>query len=118
MFFIILFFFFFKQKTAYEITYGDWSSDVCSSDLVPGSPGRLSVETIYLSCLGATVDTVDVDVRVESSPQAIDAAGVDIAFNATLLAYAGYRRGDLTQAWPFFDAVLNGNAVRVGGFTS
>src|ERR1051325_11079844 len=23
-----LFFFFFKQKTAYEITYGDWSSDV------------------------------------------------------------------------------------------
>src|SRR6187401_3695718 len=34
-FFILLFFcfFFFKQKTAYEITYGDWSSDVCSSDL-------------------------------------------------------------------------------------
>src|SRR5213079_163386 len=27
------FFFFFKQKTAYEITTGDWSSDVCSSDL-------------------------------------------------------------------------------------
>src|SRR5213595_1785000 len=27
------FFFFFKQKTAYEITEGDWSSDVCSSDL-------------------------------------------------------------------------------------
>src|SRR6059036_4022090 len=26
--------FFFKQKTAYEITYGDWSSDVCSSDLL------------------------------------------------------------------------------------
>src|SRR6059036_860612 len=26
--------FFFKQRTAYEITYGDWSSDVCSSDLV------------------------------------------------------------------------------------
>src|ERR1051325_12103280 len=24
---------FVKQKTAYEITYGDWSSDVCSSDL-------------------------------------------------------------------------------------
>src|SRR5213082_2930145 len=27
------FFFFFKQKTAYEIVSGDWSSDVCSSDL-------------------------------------------------------------------------------------
>src|SRR5216117_2716248 len=28
-----IFFFFFKQKTAYEIRKGDWSSDVCSSDL-------------------------------------------------------------------------------------
>ena len=28
------FFFFFKQKTAYEIVSRDWSSDVCSSDLV------------------------------------------------------------------------------------
>src|SRR6184192_4501837 len=26
-------FFFFKQKTAYEMSIGDWSSDVCSSDL-------------------------------------------------------------------------------------
>src|ERR1051325_5391530 len=30
---LFYFFFFFKQKTAYEITYGEWSSDVCSSDL-------------------------------------------------------------------------------------
>ena len=29
-------FFFFKQKTAYEIYQCDWSSDVCSSDLVVG----------------------------------------------------------------------------------
>ena len=28
------FFFFFRQKTAYEIVDCDWSSDVCSSDLV------------------------------------------------------------------------------------
>src|SRR3546814_7816700 len=28
-------FFFFKQKTAYEMRISDWSSDVCSSDLVP-----------------------------------------------------------------------------------
>src|SRR5213079_3712406 len=32
----LFFFFFFKQKTAYEITTGDWSSDVCSSDLASG----------------------------------------------------------------------------------
>src|SRR6187399_3443258 len=29
----LLIFFFFKQKTAYELTASDWSSDVCSSDL-------------------------------------------------------------------------------------
>src|SRR3546814_7617599 len=27
-------FFFFKQKTAYEMRISDWSSDVCSSDLM------------------------------------------------------------------------------------
>src|SRR3546814_10770738 len=31
---LISFFFFFKQKTAYEMRISDWSSDVCSSDLL------------------------------------------------------------------------------------
>src|SRR5213075_1192599 len=35
-FYLFYFFFFFKQKTAYEITRRDWSSDVCSSDLLDG----------------------------------------------------------------------------------
>ena len=30
--------FFFKQKTAYEIYQCDWSSDVCSSDLLKCIP--------------------------------------------------------------------------------
>src|SRR3546814_4362106 len=36
---VICFFFFFKQKTAYEMRISDWSSDVCSSDLVVGPAG-------------------------------------------------------------------------------
>src|SRR3546814_4482022 len=32
--FFLFFFFFFKQKTAYEMRISDWSSGVCSSDLV------------------------------------------------------------------------------------
>src|SRR3546814_2961109 len=32
--FFIFVFFFFKQKTAYEMRISDWSSDVCSSDLM------------------------------------------------------------------------------------
>src|SRR3546814_4334347 len=31
---MIFLFFFFKQKTAYEVRISDWSSDVCSSDLL------------------------------------------------------------------------------------
>src|SRR3546814_5046859 len=34
--FAYAYFFFFKQKTAYELRISDWSSDVCSSDLVEG----------------------------------------------------------------------------------
>src|SRR3546814_1572717 len=32
--FMVYFVFFFKQKTAYEMRISDWSSDVCSSDLL------------------------------------------------------------------------------------
>src|SRR3546814_12585526 len=31
---VLFLFFFFKQKTAYEMRISDWSSDVCSSDLI------------------------------------------------------------------------------------
>src|SRR3546814_9810295 len=33
-YYCVVFFFFFKQKTAYEMRISDWSSDVCSSDLL------------------------------------------------------------------------------------
>src|SRR3546814_15896645 len=43
-------FFFFKQKTAYEMRISDWSSDVCSSDLVleiePDRAGLRIVEIV------------------------------------------------------------------------
>src|SRR3546814_9512962 len=32
--FLMLYLLFFKQKTAYEMRISDWSSDVCSSDLI------------------------------------------------------------------------------------
>src|SRR3546814_2228803 len=34
MYFLLWFIFLFKQKTAYEMRISDWSSDVCSSDLL------------------------------------------------------------------------------------
>src|SRR3546814_7335748 len=41
MFFIVIFF---KQKTAYEMRISDWSSDVCSSDLI----GAIAVASFFL----------------------------------------------------------------------
>src|SRR3546814_7314708 len=41
-------FFFFKQKTAYEMRISDWSSDVCSSDLV----GRPIDRMLVISAVG------------------------------------------------------------------
>src|SRR3546814_9841463 len=38
------FFFFFKHKTAYEMRISDWSSDVCSSDLLIQHPQFLVAE--------------------------------------------------------------------------
>src|SRR3546814_13301770 len=39
-------FFFFKQKTAYEMRISDWSSDVCSSDLLqaPQRPPQRAID--------------------------------------------------------------------------
>src|SRR3546814_8924603 len=39
--FLFLCFFFFKQKTAYEMRISDWSSDVCSSDLLFAAKGGM-----------------------------------------------------------------------------
>src|SRR3546814_4782511 len=36
-------FFFFKQKTAYEVRISDWSSDVCSSDLLATGKSNLAI---------------------------------------------------------------------------
>src|SRR3546814_9818792 len=37
-------FFFFKQKTAYEMRISDWSSDVCSSDLMPKRATEIAIQ--------------------------------------------------------------------------
>src|SRR3546814_1646654 len=39
-------FFFFKQKTAYEMRISDWSSDVCSSDLLGNGAAAFGAKKI------------------------------------------------------------------------
>src|SRR3546814_10902932 len=55
IFMFVCFFFFFKQKTAYELRISDWSSDVCSSDLICVARTRLLV---HASIAEAVLDRV------------------------------------------------------------
>src|SRR3546814_7114785 len=60
---VIFFFFFFKQKTAYEMRISDWSSDVCSSDL-------LDAIGSFCEPLGLRQDRVEWDLPVPDDAHA------------------------------------------------
>src|SRR3546814_5030147 len=60
-------FFFFKQKTAYEMRISDWSSDVCSSDLLCGVPERL---------IDALMDSGAQNLTCVSNNAGVDGAGL------------------------------------------
>src|SRR3546814_6284086 len=56
--------FFFKQKTAYEMRISDWSSDVCSSDLLAAEElchGTLA--TVFANGAAAAVVRCNDEVR-------------------------------------------------------
>src|SRR3546814_4022311 len=43
-------FLFFKQKTAYDMRISDWSSDVCSSDLLRMGIARFCPQAVTVAC--------------------------------------------------------------------
>src|SRR3546814_2857194 len=49
---ILVFFFLFKQKTAYELRISDWSSDVCSSDLIVRRRGGFHIGILVAGTTG------------------------------------------------------------------
>src|SRR3546814_5820412 len=66
---LAFFVFFFKQKTAYEMRISDWSSDVCSSDLVEGNllAAAQEVEKLKLLAEGGQVTAETVQAAVADS---------------------------------------------------
>src|SRR3546814_6544712 len=58
-------FFFFKQKTAYEMRISDWSSDVCSSDLLV--TGLDLVEEMLKVAAGEKLSIKQKDVQLKGS---------------------------------------------------
>src|SRR3546814_18095173 len=95
------FFFFFKQKTAYEMRISDWSSDVCSSDLLYRAGDAADVGNgiaLGIARIGADAgDRLDDDAAIEqpvveagAAARAVDAA---IGRNAARPAVHGRPRG-------------------------
>src|SRR3546814_4753060 len=80
--------FFFKQKTAYEVRISDWSSDVCSSDLLavlddgvlawladdPGD-GRPNAGLVVDADAATAIDTLCVPSQTGAFAAAIDELG-------------------------------------------
>src|SRR5881397_1470264 len=80
------FFFFFKQKTAYEMAQCDWSSDVCSSDLI------FSLLLLLRTDLTRTQDTIDWS-RVVIADIAADAINHTRTDPGALQAQLAFLRG-------------------------
>src|SRR3546814_6530895 len=62
-------FFFFKQKTAYEMRISDWSSDVCSSDLLAAVAGA-GPAAILVPKVDSPEDVARYDAAIAHAPAA------------------------------------------------
>src|SRR3546814_20949167 len=78
--------FFFKQKTAYEMRISDWSSDVCSSDLV-----RLTIDAGLQAYAARRLGTQSGSVVV------MDCLTGDVLTLASLPSFAPNRFSDGTS---------------------
>src|SRR3546814_3027690 len=61
------FVFFFKQKTAYEMRISDWSSDVCSSDLLGARAAERCAELLQQHRLARARLAADRDIVIAGS---------------------------------------------------
>src|SRR3546814_3345128 len=66
----VVFFFFFKQKTAYEMRISDWSSDVCSSDLLyPGGQHQCEAIVLYIEIASTAAREISDEAQRKSDAE-------------------------------------------------
>src|SRR3546814_5202532 len=98
-----VFFFFFKQKTAYEMRISDWSSDVCSSDLLTDVEQLLVWAVRSWAFAHQAARSIERDL-VRTCGRA-DAEKAMMAIRAILVLVALYGRRGLRLAPPGWPAV-------------
>src|SRR3546814_18415849 len=84
--------FFFKQKTAYEMRISDWSSDVCSSDLIT------AFDTYWSRLMSGAVYTEGQVSGLVSGDVMVDAGGVVSVADGTAIPGSLYGNGSTTAA--------------------
>src|SRR5216117_4507432 len=113
--------FFFKQKTAYEIRKGDWSSDVCSSDLAlqVSSPVERGIG-IDISRLA--VESSDPALRLVDVAGRLHVIGDSLEFDLSRVKFPGsaLRAARGRVSWPrgplLFDLSLHADSATLGDF--
>src|SRR3546814_4447212 len=102
-----VFFFFFKQKTAYEMRISDWSSDVCSSDLLvnAGVPGPTVSGT--LNNAPGTVSFTSTEDLIGLANGQARVGAADLVLNNPLTFT--YNDGLISALEFNIDALTNGN---------
>src|SRR3546814_8697299 len=88
--FLLFIVFFFKQKTAYEMRISDWSSDVCSSDLLSWRPVGTQHLKLELGLPGVRLQAIEFGGWTGTPP----ASRVRVAYR---LSPDDYRGGDAIQ---------------------
>src|SRR3546814_8356519 len=95
----LMVFFFFKQKTAYEMRISDWSSDVCSSDLV--NPRASRTVPFVAKAVGSPIAKIAARVMAGEKLADLPKINRDIAYVAVKEAVFPFAR------FPGTDPVLS-----------
>ena len=125
---VYFYFFFFKQKTAYEIGTGDWSSDVCSSDLIHEERlilgGYWSTYwyegKIYGTAIVRGLDVFELNESDMMSANEIAAASVadqGALFNPQQQFTVTWPKGDPSVAMAFVDQLVRSDSLTEAGAT-
>src|SRR3546814_4895089 len=108
----MLFFFFFKQKTAYEMRISDWSSDVCSSDLLFGALNysmRVWLDPDKLTSFQLTPAEVAAAIRTQNIQAAVGRVGAAPLNPDQQLQLTITTQGRLTSQEEFENIIVRAN---------